>query len=335
MSSTIDWESYGPAAGSLRRSLSRNRVGHAYLLGGARLESLETLAFAWSVGLLCEERAPDADHGCGVCESCRRSLEGKHPDLLSLRPASKLREIRLEPMRELMRDVQLKPLMGRRKVAVICGADRMNVHAANAFLKTLEEPPPGSVFLLLSQDFDSVMDTIRSRCLVLRLRDPHVGSISEDESAYIGAFADFLSGSGLLARYRAIDRLMSWLGAIREQLEATTVAVDEQAGDLDAKERALQEAERQAAIEAEYRRLRGGVLESVTYWMRDAWLCSMGIAPERWRFGALAEVTKTFAAPRDTDGLRRNVEALEALQRLLRSNVQEALAIEVALLGLK
>ena len=331
----MEWEAFGPAAGALRRSLSRDRVGHAYLLGGAKLEGLESLAFRTASTLLCEARAPESDSGCGACESCRRMVQGAHPDLMTLRPASKLREIRLEPMRELMRDMQLKPLMGRRKVSVIVGADRMNVHAANAFLKTLEEPPDGSVFLLLSQDLDAVLGTIRSRCLVLRLQDPAENALTEEEASHISAFASHLSGAGLLSRYRAIDRLVGWLGSVRSALESSSALSDKDIQDLDAKERDRLEAERQAAIESEYRRLRSGVLELVTYWMRDAWLCSMRVGEDRWRFRGLVSITKGFATARETDGLRRNVERLEALQRLLRTNVQEALAIEVAILGLK
>ena len=102
-----------------------------------------------------------------------------HPDILSIRPEAKSRIITIEQIRDLMQTVHLKPTCAPWKVAIIEAADRLNVQAANAFLKTLEEPPADSILILLSSDPARLLETILSRCLRLnfagessRNRDP-------------------------------------------------------------------------------------------------------------------------------------------------------------------
>src|SRR6185369_11087493 len=104
---------------------------------------------------------------CDTCASCRLIDSGNHPDILWVRPESKLRVITIDQMRDLMQTVHLKPTQAAFKVAVIVAADRLNVPAANAFLKTLEEPPANSILILLTTEPQRVLETILSRCLRL------------------------------------------------------------------------------------------------------------------------------------------------------------------------
>src|SRR6185436_1663393 len=97
-----------------------------------------------------------------------RKIEGEtHSDMHWVRPESKSRIVSVDQMRELMREIQLKPSEAEVKVAVIVAADRLNTQAANAFLKTLEEPPAKSVLILLSTEPQRLLETILSRCLRL------------------------------------------------------------------------------------------------------------------------------------------------------------------------
>jgi DNA polymerase-3 subunit delta' len=127
----------------LQRSLERGRLAHAYLFAGGQLEELEGVARTLAKTLNCEgpvRRSPSgpALDCCDACLSCRKIEGENHPDILWTRPESKLRVITIAQMRELMHTVHLKPTQAQFKVAVIVAADRLNVQAANAFLKTLE-----------------------------------------------------------------------------------------------------------------------------------------------------------------------------------------------------
>src|SRR2546422_372702 len=156
----------------LQRSLERGRLGHAYLFCGADLAELEGVARTLSKTLNCEKPPRRGASGlalesCDECLSCRKIDSHNYPDVLWVRPESKLRVITIDQMRELMQTIQLKPAQAALKVAVIVAADRLNVQAANAFLKTLEEPPADSILILLSTEPQRLLETILSRCLRL------------------------------------------------------------------------------------------------------------------------------------------------------------------------
>ncbi len=142
----------------LERSLSQNRLGHGILLHGESPAFLEEIVRAIAANLLETDRDPY-----------------EHPDCFILRPRGRARMISVgktdeeNTMRRLVVDVQKSSNQGGRKVGIVFEADRMNLQSANAFLKTLEEPPAGTtLFLLTSRPYD-LLDTIRSRCLNFRI----------------------------------------------------------------------------------------------------------------------------------------------------------------------
>src|ERR1700685_3216060 len=154
----------------LQRSLARGRLGHAYLFTGDQLDELELLARTLAKTLNCQNPVKikgAATDCCDECLSCRKIENGTHADIHWARPESKSRIITVEQTRELMREIQLKPTEAEHKVAVIASADRLNTQAANALLKTLEEPPANSVLILLSTEPQRILETILSRCLRL------------------------------------------------------------------------------------------------------------------------------------------------------------------------
>ena len=172
----------------LERSLERNRLGHGILLHSETLESLEPIAKAIAAQLLQTERNPL-----------------QHPDCFSLRPSGKARMIRIgsesersqgewprNTMRRLVIDIQKSSNQGGRKVGIIFEADRMNVQSANAFLKTLEEPPEGTtLFLLTTRPYD-LLDTIRSRCLNFRVPTVSASLQNPDWQAWILQYREWL-----------------------------------------------------------------------------------------------------------------------------------------------
>ncbi len=162
------------AVAALERAVRRGQVSHAYLISGPAGVGRRRLALAFAQALLCQ--AAPAERPCGHCRGCVRVERTVHPDLtlLSLEAAGGERETRLtrisiDAVRELRATIALRPLESDWRVIVIDDADRLSRDAADALLKTLEEPPPFAVLILIVEDVSSLAETIRSRCQQIQL----------------------------------------------------------------------------------------------------------------------------------------------------------------------
>lgn len=198
------------AVAGLRRSLAQGRLPHAFLFVGP--EGIGKLAFALKLAqtLLCE-RVPEAEMDpCGACPGCVQAIGGTHPDLLRVARPEDKHELPIRVIRDLCLDLGLKPARGGRKVAIVDDADDMNDEAANAFLKTLEEPPDGSVLILVGTSPEAQLDTILSRCRVVRfdpLPEPELAAVLLEQGvAETPEAADRLArlGEGSVARARGL-----------------------------------------------------------------------------------------------------------------------------------
>jgi len=165
------------AVDALRSALKTSAIHHAYVFGGPEGVGKELCAIGFAQGLLCREKPSE---GCGECSTCTRILRRSHPDVTWILPQEEMiarglasrsefsntpsRDIRVDQIRMLQERLALRPLEGSRKIAIIASADQMNAQAQNAFLKTLEEPPPGSVLILIASSPERLLATIRSRC---------------------------------------------------------------------------------------------------------------------------------------------------------------------------
>lgn len=325
----------------LQRSLARGRLGHAYLFTGNQIEGLERLARTLAQTLNC--LAPVNSNGtptdcCDQCANCRKIAEDLHADVHWARPESKSRVITIDQMRDLMQQIQLKPTEAGYKIAVIAGADRLNVQAANAFLKTLEEPPQKSILILLTTEPSRILETILSRCLRLNFSMETAQVLSAEESEWLQKFSSAAAGEqkSLFGRYRLLDALLQHLNSLREQTNETLTARSplEKYDDAEKSLREKWEDELTAAIEAEYRRRRAGVLLLLQWWLRDVWLHTLAAGAGLLHLPQIAgadEVARRISSQQ----AQNNLAVLEQTQRLLHSNVQEALALEVGLLKLQ
>jgi DNA polymerase-3 subunit delta' len=328
----------------LQRSLEKGRLSHAYLFHGADCTYLEGVARTLAKTLNCQQPVVRCDASlpsdcCDRCLTCRKIDEANHPDVQWIRPESKSRIITIAQMRDLMRTIYLKPTEAAWKVAVIVAGDRLNVQAANAFLKTLEEPPPRSVILLLSSEPERVLETILSRCLRLNFGGEARPSLDPSHLTWLEAFSQMASTEqkGLLGRYRLLGTLLSKLSRIKDDTE-TALTERSPLGrneDVEPKLREKWEDELSAAIEAEYRRCRGVVLLGLQWWLRDVWLQTLSVGHELASFPSLAGAAECVAKRITPREATENIEVIEQTQQLLGSNVQEALALEVGLLKLK
>ncbi|MEN3002370.1 MAG: DNA polymerase III subunit delta' [Armatimonadota bacterium] len=150
----------------LTRLLQRPAPPHALLIVGVEGLGKRTLAHALAAAWMCPHRTPEGH--CGVCEACRRwSGEGQHPDLRVLRPDPD--QIKIDAVRETRSWMNFAPTVAPFRFVILEEAHKLNPAAANALLKTLEEPPPRYSFLLTATATDLLIPTIRSRCRIMRL----------------------------------------------------------------------------------------------------------------------------------------------------------------------
>jgi DNA polymerase III subunit delta' len=348
----------------LQRSLERGRLAHGYLFSGNELESLESIARTLAKTLNCEN--PVRKNGvavdcCDCCLACQKIERWNHPDVHWVRPESKSRIITVAQMRELMREIQLKPSESRYKVAVMVAADRLRPEGANAFLKTLEEPPPDSVLVLLTTEPQRVIETIVSRCLRLSFGNGRPRPLDDAQREWLGAFSELASQDrkSLMGRYCLLDTLLKRLAALRTSIEENLTARSPLQQYQDAEKNLVErwEDELAASVEAEYRRHRAELLGVLQWWLRDVWLLTLGqqnhsanpvISPSDKTAsgsgaGALERSLLSFPELAATDVVAQrlspfqsleNLQVLDQLQRWLGGNVQEALALEVGLLKL-
>jgi DNA polymerase III subunit delta' len=153
------------AVDMLQRAIVSDRLSHAYLLSGPAQVGKTTLAKAFAQALLCEV-SPGTP--CGECRTCRRLAQGRYPDVQLV--AAEKNTIQIEQVRNVQADAALAPLEGKRKIFIVREIERATPPAANALLKTLEEPPPHVMMVLTCVRRDQVLPTILSRCQLISLR---------------------------------------------------------------------------------------------------------------------------------------------------------------------
>lgn len=146
-----------------RASIASGRVSHAYLFTGPAGSNKTAAAYAFAQALLCK------NNGCRTCDDCKRIERRKHPDVHFYAPEGAQGYL-IEQIREIISSVSLAPIRAQGKVYIFDRVDLLGVKAANAFLKTLEEPVPGVTFILLGRTREGVLPTIVSRCQVVPFR---------------------------------------------------------------------------------------------------------------------------------------------------------------------
>lgn len=152
------------------RVVQRGRLAHAYLFTGPPGIGKRLFAEELAKALLCEAPVGQRLEACDQCAACAQVAAGTHPDyFVAGRPEESV-ELPISVMREFCQQFALKPARGRGKVAILDDADELNEEAANCFLKTLEEPPPGAVLFLIGTRAERQLPTIVSRCQVIHFQ---------------------------------------------------------------------------------------------------------------------------------------------------------------------
>lgn len=150
-----------------KSALRNHQISHAYILNGENGSGKNMLARAFAKALECEAGYGDS---CNMCRSCHQFDSGNHPDIKWLRH-DKAASIGVDDVREqINKDIVIKPYSSQYKIYIIDEAEKMTVQAQNALLKTIEEPPEYAVIIFLTNTLDALLQTVRSRCIIMNLR---------------------------------------------------------------------------------------------------------------------------------------------------------------------
>ncbi len=313
----------------LQRERRTGRVPHAYLFHGPESVGKKRTALALAMALQCRGAEEDA---CGVCADCRTIAAGHHPDVRITTPQEKTRgaavKIYIEQIRALQQEIALRPMAGRMKIFVVDDADRLVEQAANAFLKTLEEPPDASLLILVTAFPDRLLATIRSRCRPVRfqpLSPASVAVIVSRENGVgteeAGRLARFAHGS--VARVLAVD-----YEEMAEQREAFLEGRQRCAGGDPAALFAFSESFARNSVRA------AEFLEFLVTWERDLLAQKLQGAGAALVHGDCATALAREADSRDMTDLLGRLELLEQSLRRLQGNVNARLVVEEALMPL-
>jgi DNA polymerase-3 subunit delta' len=307
----------------LRRTHEQNRLAHAYLISGPPGSGKQVLA------------AELASLVNGTASSDVFSARAR--DIFVAQPESKSRRIVIEQIRDLEHALQMRASNGRRKVAIVSDADRLQPQAANAFLKTLEEPPKDSLLLLLSALPEALPETILSRCIAIPLAPEGQPKNKAEEKKLVKLLQQTVCEQSwsIQYAYRLAQEFQRLLRAVREEIKTETDQAlrQEEMRYKDSTDGAwLEEREEyyKALTESFYLRRRAGLIETLFAWWSDVLRSSNRV--ERRNLPNAGKETGELASRFTTAEILRRIQRLEELRDHLSRNIQEALAIEVAFL---
>lgn len=317
----------------LSKSIKNGRIGHAYLITGPGQIGKTTLARTFAQALNCEK--PAGERPCGECRSCRLIAQDHHPDVHLLLPQVSGRGnpvIKVDQIRDLQRQLQLSTLEGRYRIAIVKQFDAANPNAANAFLKTLEEPPPSVVLLLTAADADSLLPTISSRCRTINLRPMDRESIEQnlmtewgvhpEEALLLASLADGRPGWAIAASAQAelLQTRQQSLSQLREALDGRRVRRFSLAEKLSRKPEVLPD-----------------LLRTWLSWWRDLALVAYGLGPANPSVPISnidqQHTLEDLAASWPPETIVKNLAATGRAIQFLAQNANTRLVMENLLLG--
>jgi DNA polymerase-3 subunit delta' len=308
----------------LSRAYERGRLAHAYLISGPPGSGKR--------GLVSDLAALVT--GATVSDV----FAAQPPGVYLAEPESKSRRIVIDQVRALEHSLQMRASGGHRKVAIVAEADRLQPQAANAFLKTLEEPPNDSLLLLLSSMPEVLPDTILSRCIAVPLAAEEKAEASAEEQELVELLGTVVpsTAKGVQGAYRlarGFHRLLAQMRQAIQEENAAALKRDEVRYKNTTDGAWLDEREDyfKAFTESQYVRQRSRLVETLFLWWSDVLLAKTGVT--RRELPSANDQTRLVADKLSTPDILRRIRRLEEMRDHLGRNIQEALAIEVAFLS--
>lgn len=311
----------------LQNAISLNKISHAYILNGPDKSGKLLLAKSFALTVQCD--AHDKN-GCMECHSCKQALSGSQPDIIYLQH-EKPNTISVDDIRhQINRDIQVKPYSSPYKIYVIDEAEKMNIQAQNALLKTIEEPPAYAIILLLTTNADAFLPTILSRCVTLNLK------VVADQK-----IKTFLMKQYQIPDYKADIAVAFAQGNVGKAIQ---LASSEDFNDI--KAAALQLIQRIKDLElyemmeaikqiGDYKLEINDYFDIMMIWYRDVLLYKATTDANSLIFKDQIYNIKKQADTSSYQGIEVIIEALDKAKRRLNANVNFDLVIELLLLTIK
>lgn len=300
----------------LKNAMANNRIPHAYLFYGMEGVGKRTTALVFARALNCQGATPP----CNICPSCRKVEHGNHPDIVTVTADGQF--IKIGAVKDLQEQMKFRPGEGCRRVFIMPEAERMNAPAANALLKTLEEPSAANILLLTTSRPHALPMTILSRCQHLRfspLPGSEVARYLREKEAMDGAAAEILAASSGGSIGRALEMSRDDYLTLRNGILGH-LAADNPADALGRLAFAGRfGTEREEILE------RLGILRTC---YRDALVYRETAEAERLVFQDQAALIRTLAGRLSGHELLRNIAAIEAAASAIDQNVNKPLTLD-------
>lgn len=313
----------------IQTAVTSDAVSHAYIINGERGSGKKLLANLFAMSLQCQSREDDGD-ACGQCQSCKQAMNHNQPDIIMVtheKPGS----IGVDDVREqINNDIVVKPYSSKYKVYIVPQADLMTEQAQNALLKTIEEPPAYAVIILLTENADSLLSTITSRCVMLKLKN----------------IKDTLIKKYLMEQMQIPDYQAEVCAAFSQgnMGRAIMLATSDHFNEI--KEEAVQllkyinEMEIHEIVAAlkkinEYKLEISDYFDIISIWYRDVLIYKATRNVDRVVFSDQLKYIKEQAKRSSYEGIEKILDALEAAKARLKANVNFDLVMELLLLTIK
>lgn len=310
-------------------AVTSGAISHAYILNGERGSGKKLLANLFAMSLQCQNRDEDGD-ACGKCQSCKQAVSGNQPDIIRV-THEKPTTISVDDIREQVNnDIQIKPYSSPYKIYIIAEADMMSVQAQNALLKTIEEPPEYAVIILLTENAETLLPTIRSRCVMLKLRnikDQLVKKYLMEQMEIPDYKADVCVAFAQGNMGKAIALATSeYFNEIREEAVHLLRNIDD-----------MQVEELMGAVKkcSAYKMNISDYMDVIAIWYRDVLIYKATKNVDRVVFSDQMRYIKDRAKKSSYEGIENILEGLEKAKARLKANVNFELTMELLLLTIK
>lgn len=311
----------------LQNAITMDKVSHAYILNGPDKAGKKMIAEAFAMTLQCEK---NENNPCLECHSCKQAINHNQPDIIYVQH-EKPNTLSVDDIRDQVnRDIDVKPYASRYKIYIIDEAEKMNIQAQNALLKTIEEPPAYAIILLLTSNADAFLPTIRSRCVTLNLKvvpDKMIKKYLMEQRGVPDYQADVCVAfaQGNVGKAIALASSEDF-----NELKASAVQLMKRIKDIDLYE--LTEAVKQIS---EYKLQINDYFDIMMIWYRDILLYKATLDVNGLIFKDEVYDIKKQASKSSYNGIETILEALEKAKLRLNANVNFDLVMELLLLTIK